>query len=89
LLAVGGGYFFAGVGMLSLYGLNIVETALIPMAVSAPFLISGITLMVYSALELSSIAKVHNKFRPTSHFPNGLQLNYGLIGNGIGLKLRF
>ena len=53
------------------------------------FLISGTTLIVCSAVKLNSIAKNYNKQRHSSHFQNGLQLNFGLMDYGIGVKLRF
>ena len=54
-----------------------------------PFLVSGIVLMTHSAKRLNGIAEDYNKQRQTSHFQNGLQVNFGLVDNGIGMKLRF
>ena len=53
------------------------------------FLTSGITLISCSAIKLNSIAENYNKQRHHSYFQNGLQLNYGFVGNGIGVNLKF
>ena len=63
--------------------------SIILFAVSLSSFISGVTLIVYSAAQLNSIAKSYNKQRHSSHFQNGLQVNFGLVDNGIGVKLRF
>ena len=51
--------------------------------------LSGVILISYSAIKLNRIAKDFNNHRQSSYFQNGLQLNYGLVGNGVGVSLRF
>ena len=52
-------------------------------------LVPGVTLIVHSAKKMNNIVDDYNKHRQSSYFQNGLQLNYGFVGNGIGLSLRF
>ena len=52
-------------------------------------LIPTIVLFVHSAKRLNNIAEDYNKQRHRSYFQNGLQLNYGFVGNGVGFQLRF
>ena len=54
-----------------------------------PFLVSGIVLITHSAKTLNGIAENYNKQRHSSYFQNGLQVNFGLVNNGIGVKVRF
>ena len=49
----------------------------------------GIPLIVHSKVRLNRIAKNYNNQRHSSYFQNGLQLNYGFVGNGIGVNLKF
>jgi hypothetical protein len=56
---------------------------------SIPFLISGTILITNSAKKLNNIVEGYNKQRHLSHFQNGLQLNFGVVNNGIGVRLRF
>jgi hypothetical protein len=86
LLVYGAGYFSASVFMFVYWDYSM---ALIPFAVSTMFLIPGITLIVHSTTRLSNVAEDYNKQRHRSYFQNGLQLNYGFVGNGVGFQLRF
>jgi len=52
-------------------------------------LVPGIVLMAHSAKRIDKVAESYNKQRHSSHFQNGLQVNFGLVDNGIGVKLRF
>jgi hypothetical protein len=56
---------------------------------SLPFLITGTILRNSGVKTLNNIAKDYNQYRQTSHFQNGLQLNFGLVGNGIGMQVQF
>ena len=73
----------------SLMGAHYMPMAAIPLGLSVPFLVPGIILMVHSAKRIDKIADNYNKQRQSSYFQNGLQLNLGLVDNGIGVKLRF
>ena len=54
-----------------------------------PFLISGTTLIVYSAKKLDRIAKNYNKLHNSSFYQSNIQLNFGITPNGIGMKINF
>ena len=92
LLAIGAGYFSAAT-VIFMHELVMYhyfsDVAAIVWGVSLPFLIPGITLMVCSAVKVNKIAESYNKQRHSSYFQNGLQVNFGLVDNGIGVKLRF
>ena len=93
LLSLGAGFFILGKGI----ALNIRDgfdfgraiLADIATLMGITFIISGATLIICSAVKLNNIAKKYNKQRHHSYFQNGLQLNYGFVGNGVGFQLRF
>ena len=91
LLAIGTGYLAASFAIFgaSLMGAHYFFMAAIPLGISVPFLVSGIVLITHSAKRISGIAENYNKQRHGSYFQNGLQVNFGLVDNGIGVKLRF
>ena len=93
MLSLGAGFFILGRIMITQisdgFDLGTAIIADIATLAGITFLISGTTLIVCSAVKLNSIAKNYNKQRHSSHFQNGLQLNFGLMDNGIGLRVRF
>jgi len=54
-----------------------------------PYLISGVTLIVYSKKKLDNIAESYNKQYHSSFYHSNIRMNFGFTQNGIGLKLTF
>ena len=54
-----------------------------------PFLISGVTLIVYSVKKIDTITKDYNRRHHSSFFQSDIQINFGFTPNGIGMRLSF
>ena len=91
LISLGTGFSILGLGILLVmenrFSAGILF--LLSTGIGITFLTPGIALIVFGKNELNRIAVNYNKQRQSSYFQNGLQVNFGLVDNGIGVKLRF
>jgi hypothetical protein len=58
-------------------------------AATLPFLVSGVTLIVYSAKKMDTIANDYNRQHKLSSSHCNVQIKLGFTPNEIGMKLTF